>query len=341
MSETAEKTSLLVAGDENEDVISTQSEQEEVTCKTVGDKKHSTLKFLKLLLSRYLQFIQSPHRQDSILKTVQYSLWLLSKFYRNSGTTKRQIPLRVAESLLKLQGEISWTRYVLRFFGLPAAINDVDLNLKTSLSTDNNFNQRLLGQVMSWTMVAYFPLENLSYLFYKAPEIRWLPCAVPSTPKIEDATSCQNIDSRKTTGYYYSSARLASATSAWSCRFWATWIVLDILRCTLVLRDIQQTSHSSSGTAKRALDDNDEVNHKEIDKEEEPTQHQDGDKEIATVRTEHLQIVRNMLYLLPAINWSLPQWDTQPWLSGDLVNGLCWLESLVGLYQGVRNFQQT
>ena len=74
------------------------------------DNKSLTLKALKSFLSRYVQFTQSPHRQDSILKTVQYSLWLLSKFYRNPKTR---------DALLKLQGEISWTRYLLRFFGFP------------------------------------------------------------------------------------------------------------------------------------------------------------------------------------------------------------------------------
>ena len=301
-------------------------------------KKSSALKLLKAFLSGYLKFIESPHRQDSILKTAQYSLWLLSKFYPNSGT-KRDIPHRIAKSLLNLQGEISWARYLFRFFGLPAAINGVDLT-KNDWATGNN--SKRLGQVMSWTMVAYYPLEHLSYLFWKAPDIRWLPCALPTpVPTTYDVTSCQIRDhNRNSNRRFYSSTQLASKASAWSSRFWLAWLISDIVRCTLALRDIQQTPHSS-GTKKTAPGANDDDLQQTDSLEQELTLHQYMDKQIPAVRTEHLQIIRNMLYILPAINWSLPDWDTQPWLSGDVVNGFCWLESVVGLHQGIRNFQHT
>jgi len=293
-------------------------------------------KLLKSILSSYVQFIQTPSRQDSILKTVQYSLWLLSTFYRGSGS-KHKLPHRVAESLTKLQGEISWARYLLRFFGLPAAINDVDL--KSSWATGNNSNR--LGRVMSWTMIAYYPLENLAYLLWKAPGIRWLPIVSPvSIQNPDGAASCRTPEkTRITSAYHYSSAQLASKTSAWSCRFWLTWIVLDIVRCTLALRKIQEISEIS-GTVKPASAVNDVLQQTESVEKVEPLQQKDGYKETTTVRTEHMRILRNILYVLPAINWSLPDWDTQPWLSGDLVNGLCWLESMVGLYQGILDYQK-
>lgn len=300
-------------------------------------KKTSTLKLLKSILSSYVQFIQSPSRQDSILKTVQYSLWLLSKFYRGSGTNKHRLPHRVAESLLKLQGEISWARYVLRFFGFPAAINDV-ANMENGWATGNNANR--IGRVMSWSMVAYYPLENLAYLLWKGPGIRWLPIVSLTTPMQKNpvaSTTCPN----NTSAYRYSSAQLASKASAWSCRLWLTWIVLDIVRCTMALREIEQTSdHPSEETAKPASAANDD-GLRQTDSVEEEAAESLQHKAIATIRTEHMRILRNALYVLPAINWSLPQWDTKPWLSGDLVNGLCWVESVIGLYQGVHDYQKT
>ena len=274
------------------------------------EKLPAALTVFRSILSKYVRFLQSPHRQDSILKTAQYSLWLLSKFYRNNPGTKKQ-QHGVAESLLKLQGEISWARYLLRFFGFPAAINDENLTIpwaKGNISTN-------LGKVMSWTMVAYYPLEHLSYLLWKAPGIHWLPGAHSSSaPKRDGPGACLNRER-------YSPAELAAKASAWSCRFWLAWIVLDIVRSTIALREMQQTEAVEKAEKESSL------------------QQQDKYKEIAIIRTKKMQILRGALYLLPAINWSLPDWDTKPWLSGDFVNGLCWLESMLGLYQGVQNFQ--
>ena len=287
---------------------------------------------LKYILSKYLQFIKIPHRQDSILKTVQYSLWLLSKFYRNTvnpeNTKCHHIPHRMSDALMKLSGEISWARYVLRFFGLPAAINGVDLR---SWALEDN--SKRLGQVMSWTMIAYYPLEHLAYLCYKAPSVNWLPCATTSNACKNDVDSIISTDR-----YCYSSSILASKASAWSCRFWFTYLLLDIYRCTLSLRELKQNPHQTSKAddlvSSSDSDKNENNNNNKL------TQTDKQHSEIVTVRTEHLQIVRNILYVLPAVNWSLPNWDTQPWLHNDLVNGLCWLESMVGLFQGVRDFQQ-
>mmetsp|Transcript_27034 Transcript_27034/g.29124 ORF Transcript_27034/g.29124 Transcript_27034/m.29124 type:complete len:330 (-) Transcript_27034:444-1433(-) len=313
--------------DKNAEIIHTQDKQEEtgsddiiITC----NKRYSNLKYF---LSKYLQFIQNPYRQDSILKTVQYSLWFLSKFYRNktvpgnSNTNTNSTPHRIAEALLKLSKEISWARYVLRFFGLPVAINGVDLS---RLGLENN--SKRLGQAMSWSMIAYFPLEHLAYLCWKAPSVNWLSYATSNN-------ACQNVGSIDTDGYCHSSSRLASTASAWSCRFWLTYLLLDIFRCTLALRELKQNPHQTSQANLTSSDSNKNKSNKIMQIDE--------DKEVVTIRTEHLQVVRNILYVLPALHWSLPNWDSQPWLPDDIVSGLCWLESMVGLFQGVRNFQQT
>lgn len=310
-------------------------QQEQISCTTTtnkcDDKRYSST--LKYILSKYLQFIKIPHRQDSILKTVQYSLWLLSKFYRNTvipeNTKCHHIPHRMSDALMKLSGEISWARYVLRFFGLPAAINGVDLR---SWALENN--SKRLGQVMSWTMIAYYPLEHLAYLCYKAPSVNWLPCATTSNACKNDVGSISSTDR-----YCHSSSILASKASAWSCRFWFTYLLLDIYRCTLSLRELKQNQHQTS-KADDLVSSSDSDKNENNNNNNKLTQTDKQHSEIVTVRTEHLQIVRNILYVLPAVNWSLPNWDTQPWLHNDLVNGLCWLESMVGLFQGVRDFQQ-
>jgi hypothetical protein len=57
------------------------------------------------------------------------------------------------------------------------------------------------------------------------------------------------------------------------------------------------------------------------------------------IRNEQLQIVRSLLFTLPAIHWSLPKWDTHPWLKESVVNGLMWAEAVVSMYQSLRSFQ--
>jgi len=308
--------------------------QQEMMSTAICHKKRSAMAVLKAFLTGYLEFVESPHRQDSILKTLQYSLWLLSKFYRSSGT-KRNIPHRIAKSLLSLQSEINWARYLNRFFGLPAAINDV---YQTRSNWGTGSKSKRLGQVMSWAMLAYYPLEHVSYLLWKAPEIHWVPLTLP-TPKVaKDGTStCPNQVRDNSNGHIYPSSQIASKASAWSCRFWLIWIVLDTVRCTLALRD---TELQSSRTSETAPDTNDDLGEKEV-LDKEGTLRRCISNNNKTFSTEHLQIIRNILFALPATHWSFPNWDSQRWLSGDLVNGLCFLEAVVGLYQGIQNFQQT
>ena len=89
----------------------------------------------------------------------------------------------------------------------------------------------------------------------------------------------------------------ASQFSAISCRFWLLYIVADAAQCS-VLQNEQETEKRKTHL--------------------------------------RLQLLRNALFLLPAIHWSLPNWDTQPWLPSKAVNGLMWVESMVSLYQTSR-----
>ena len=313
MNERREEVSRDVHGDENWQILCPQQHGRD-TSKVSCDKWCSTL---KCFLSSYLRFIQSPHRQDSILKIAQYSLWLLSKFYGNK-VTRNNTSLRVADSLVKLSSEISWARYVNRFFGLPGIINDLD---SRNWASDNSCKR--LGQAMTWTMIFFYPLEHMAYISWKAPHL---------------------LFRGRVGGYCSSSSHLASRASAWSCRFWLSYLVLDIFRCMLSLREKPRQPSELKLARSRSDDDSHKLKNGEICKEgpkQDEASSSSSKNNVVSVRTEHLQIVRNILYVLPAIQWSLPNWDTQPCLPGDLVNGLCWLESVVGLYQGVHNFRQT
>jgi hypothetical protein len=73
--------------------------------------------------------------------------------------------------------------------------------------------------------------------------------------------------------------------------------------------------------------------------EEEPIEPADNANK-AVVKHLQLQLVRDLLFTLPAIHWSLPHWDTDPWLPEPIVNTLMWLESVVCMVQSIASFQR-
>ena len=201
------------------------------TC-TVVKQLNSTAKTTKIswqkILEVYSSYVANSYNQDKLIKTLQYSLWMLSRFYRGS----------LREALTKLSGELLWARYATRLVALPTALEGIQSGSWGS--------PKVLGKAMAWSMLLYYPLEYIAYVKWKAPQ---LGASNSKTPH-----------------------RLAERASAWSCRCWVAYIVLDIVRSTLALRP--NLSPSSD-----------------------------------TQRNERLQIVRNALFFFPALSWSLPNWD--------------------------------
>ena len=148
------------------------------------------------MLQAYVKFTSSALNQERCLKVAQYSLWMISRFYRNNDT------VRVA--LEKLSGNVSWARYITRFFGFPSALEGV--------RSGSWGNPKSLGKAMAWMMAFYYPIEHLAYLKWQAPSI-----VLPNS-KI---------------------TRLASKASAVSCQFWLAYTVLDIVKSALALRQNQ------------------------------------------------------------------------------------------------------
>jgi hypothetical protein len=236
--------------------------------------------------------VSNSANQDKLLKTIQYSLWMLSRFYY---TNSKNATAR--DALSKLSGEVSWARYVTRLLGLPQALEGVQ-------SGGSWVSSKSLGKVMAWSMVFYYPLEALAFLKWKAPQ--WISIGAPPSP------------SSPSFGSKSSNNRLAEQASAWSCRFWLAYIVADIVRSALALQPEKNIRISSSL-------DNDDNELTAADAAAAATP--------STITTERLQLVRNALFVVPAIHWSLPNWDTQPLLSETTCNSLMWLEALVCMYQ--------
>jgi hypothetical protein len=231
---------------------------------------------LDRFLKAYVDFTTSASSQDKGLKLMQYTLWLASRFYGKTSPGR--------ESLHKLSVEICWGRYINRIFGLPASIEE---------ARNCSFDSGAIRALLAWSMVAYYPLEHLAFIKWKAPNLRF-----PS-PWPDD--------------------RVAAKATAWSCRFWLLYTVVDIARSTLALREAankvaERTANSSSSGEDLAA----------IQKLQ---------------RNERLQIIRNLLFTLPGFSWSLPNWDIDPWLSENVVNSLLWTESVVCMYQAISKYK--
>jgi hypothetical protein len=205
------------------------------------------------------------------------------------------------DALRKLYNELSFARYVLRLLGLPSAIEAAKTGSWGASSETGKGVHKFLGQILAWSMIGYYPLEHGAYLQWQTPKLLFPKTGGPS--------------------------RLAEKLSAWSCRCWLAYTVAEIVQCLMKLRE--QSVLFKKSVKKAVEDEDDESKQKML------VQAND-----AVTKNLKLQIVRDLLFTLPAIHWSLPNWDTDPWLPDPFVNSLMWIETIVCMYQSITNFQQ-
>ena len=261
---------------------------------------------LDRLLMGYTSFLQSGLYQDRSLKVLQWTLWMLSHF----GARRNAI---VRDALKKLSNELSFARYLLRFLQLPLALEAAKTG-SWAVSSNRSSSPRMhkwLGRILAWSMLGYYPLEYGAYLQWQTPQL--LVAQSPPPP-----------------------SRLAEKWSAWSCRCWLAYLAAEMVQCGLRLREetqwLRQQAH-----AKKTDGDSAESDDEQPLALAAPTTTTTTPHVITNLR---LQLLRDALFTLPAIHWSLPNWDRDPWLPEPLVNTLMWLEAVVCMYQSVVSFQQ-
>lgn len=149
------------------------------------------LSFLDKVLVDYVKFTSSAANTDVSLKLMQWTIWLASYIKKSSG-------------LKKLSTDLSFARYAVRLLGLPSSVEAA----RTGSWGGNTTNPwiRKLGKVMAWSMIGYYPLENLAYLRWTSPQL--LP------------------------------GHNAEKWSAYSCRCWLLYIVADITKSTIKLKEL-------------------------------------------------------------------------------------------------------
>jgi hypothetical protein len=120
----------------------------------------------------------------------------------------------------------------------------------------------------------------------------------------------------------------ANRFSAISCCFWTTYIVGDFWASCLKWAELKKKLLNLGEllTGKKGNDDKEAV--VEILQEQQTLRNK--------IRHFKLQALRSLLFILPAINWSLPKWATDPLLSEPVVNGLMTAEAYTCVYQSLR-----
>lgn len=304
------------------------------------DKRSCLTKFLQ----GYSSFMTSGANVDKGIKLLQYTLWMIGHYGVSSSSSQRVI---VRDSIQKLFFELSFSRYILRFFHLPGAIEAVQSDAYCRGSVHHPTLHKWLGRILAWSMIGYYPLEHGAYVQWQTPKLMF------SGPAARDDK-------------YSPPSRLAEKLSAWSCRFWLIYTVTEIVQSWLALREEKQKLIQSALAIKK--DDHRHNNHNNnnnndddsklivpamvpessSDEEEEDAATKQQRQEISTsalvqnsptLRNLRLQILRDVLFTLPAVHWSLPNWDKDPFLSPPVLNTLMWLETVVCMYQAVKNYQ--
>jgi hypothetical protein len=310
-------------------------------------------------LTFYTNFVSKSINQDKLLKLLQWSLYIASisvleiaysnnriKGSNQADSSRSSTVNHVSSGLRKLYSEISMARYVIRLLGFPTALEAFRNNSWTIQSNyehdESNKNHNAyyywIGKVLAGSMVLYYPTELLAYVHWMAPQL--FPPSL-STP------------------------RTGNRWSYISCRFWVLYILAELMQCLMqrdelrrqqlaVMENENKNNHSqkinqndlslsSTSVDKIVVVSETEDSHDDNSSSDDIHSRKQNNKDdllepiAASYRSNQLQIYRNLLFLLPCINWSLPNWDVQPWLNEKTVNILMWLESVVCIHQAIMN----
>lgn len=285
-------------------------------------------------LQFYVKFLRaSPNHQDRILKLLQWTAWLASVALQAQSRRSQQPHQRrsqstsavLAKKLAVFSTNLSFARYVTRLVELPLAVEAAwtgSWGTPYSTTPSRSILYDILGRWMAWSMIGYYPTEGMAYALWTLPQDE------------------PNHDPRR-----------AAKWSAASCACWLVYLGAEMVHCVTQLRD-----HALASTAIPSLTPHDVGTTTEMST---ATTSHDTTGSNATVpcfastssptttskppgillpshqRHLQLQLLRDALFVLPCLHWSLPNWDTNPWLPTPVVHGLMWCESVVSLYQAV------
>ncbi|DAZ95348.1 TPA: hypothetical protein N0F65_002533 [Lagenidium giganteum] len=116
-------------------------------------------------VDKFVRFTASSVRADKVSKTIGYGLGSLGHVL---AITQRK-DSDVSTGLKKLSSNISMARYVVRFTG---ALESYEaLKNGSWCYGDDDDHLRMIVKLQAYSMLVYYPLENLSYVGYIAPKL--------------------------------------------------------------------------------------------------------------------------------------------------------------------------
>jgi translation initiation factor 2 beta subunit (eIF-2beta)/eIF-5 len=306
----------------NRMVSSSSSTDASVILKYASREINATL---QKYLAFYIKFVATPVNQDKLLKLMQWSLYMCSLAViarRNKNASN----LHSSQWLHKLYGEVSWARYILRILQFPMALDAVLNNSWTTQAAvkcdaspttgDPSTTQRIynvVGKVLSYSMLLYYPTELMAYLLWMKPPNPLSTTTAVAKQQILCTDGICLVEKRRWLSLYAPPQLSTWTPEKWSylsCRCWLAYVAAELIQCVVQYKELLPQVPNDEGLS----------SNRDLERQR---------------RMIVLQGVRNALFLLPCLQWSLPKWDTQPLCPTYTINTLMWFESLVSLYQAI------
>jgi len=279
-----------------------------------GRKTPSLLKrqSLDIFFSYYYNWTGKTITTERGIKLVQWASWFISQLAKQIKDDDGHYRQNVSPMFRKLYNDLNTMRYVMRFYGLPGAIEGA---ISGSYAGGEWQDRRIhsLAKFMAVIMIPYHPLEHLAWVSWNMPKLKFV---------------------KKYNG---------NKLSAWSCRCWFVYIITDWVSSYLKnveLRERRQALISGekrddqASTAEKPLNSN-AMNVRSSNILKLQSQLDELDRSIDINK---LQMIRCALFAGPCYSWSLDNWDTNPWLSENVGNGLCFAEAITCVYQSFCTF---
>eukprot|EP00986_Skeletonema_menzelii_P002615 scaffold716_cov139-Skeletonema_menzelii.AAC.4 len=245
------------------------------------------------LLDTVCSFSAKTFTTDQGLKIIQWSSWAISYLTASSKHHKETL----SPALRKLYNEVSFTRYVLRFYGLFQSLEGFRSGSWAGGSWDNPKIAKIAKYLMAGSMIFYYPLEHVAYAGWQLPTL--------------SKFSRDN----------------ANKISALSCVFWSVYIIGDFWASCLKWKELKKQLNDLGRLLAVKKRDDDKTGMMEVEQE----QHALAKR----IRLVKLQVIRCLLFILPSVNWSLPNWATNPLLGELPLNGLMLAEAYTSVYQSL------
>ncbi|KAG5718982.1 hypothetical protein E4T56_gene20395 [Termitomyces sp. T112] len=191
-------------------------------------------------LDHLVRYLGTWSGSDKLFMVVQYAIKVLVPFLRLRARLQHRAGLRktpdsaAATSFSKIGSIIGDSRTLWRIWGLLPIVQWLISLERTPPATRNLLT---LERLQGWSMIAYYPLEHLSYLMFNG--------TIPSTLSIKSPFSTRQI------------SLSANSLSVWSCRFWAIYVLLQFIHLRedfKLLRARQRNLRKGKGTGLSSME---------------------------------------------------------------------------------------